>query len=1094
MVSVSSQLRALLDDMAFRALELLADASSPVSGRALARSLMVSPTTASSMLARLKRAGFVASAEAGRANTWYLNETNPTIRHWLEETRGSATGDDPTGRPRLTAVIFTALQEEYAAVVAHLPDRRSARAGTTRFELGTFEGDGADWNIYVAEVGAGNTATAIEVTSAARALGPHLVLFVGVAGSVKPKDLGRGDVVAADRVYNIHSGKDAWSEAEGSVHRARPLSYPAAHGAVQLARSVRRTDWISELAGAGSGADALNANGKSPHVEIRAIAAGEVVHGDYRSQLMSKVRDQLNDAAAVDMESFGLYEAAHVGGLPALAVRGISDCVGDKQADLDAQWQPRAASHAAAFAFALLRKAELEDFYRPGGQIPGLGGPPAGGRLSSREMLFRLPPPVATVYEWALPIVGGRATSALREFVALGGQPATWLSRFRHRPPVLFRGHDSGPLWVLAAEFADSHEHPTAPWLYEQAATRSGDGILRAYLYSRAAVAALRNLGPGQAEELLAHAEAEEPGGHFLWEYHRAALRSDAGLVLAATLPLARALDLGFSQPILGAIGIVAMEALQDDALAAFVEEFAERHPALLEQMRLFVALNAASALQVTGRLSAAQILLEGLAGGLSAYHGGQPGVAALGVLVGARSSNVLLQIARILCLRVASPSNRESGFDRDTVLARAEELALTARDRRRDWEGPTGEALAVAAHARAMTGDVRGALRLVLPTPLGTAGTEEAASQPVVLVAAELAVGIGNVELALELAAKIQDPVERRLATALVLTLRRDSHPEAAAEYRSALADSAISDRVNQQIRAFHGLAMVAELTSEEFARLEGIDSETADLIRAQSFLTAGRLSEAQILSRRYDSDAALQIRVEGLVNQGKVADAISALEIHAARHGGERFLLQAAVIALSSGLASEASRLATPIASSDDPSRRRAAREILTDAASRRREWKSVLAETHRLLSDEAAADADPDKDANARKYRWARAQALYQLRRMDEAYEMIRTEPRLVPADLGEARLVVAILRTIAPFVKDVSRPGAETEGGTIQAEVLSVVTETAQAFPEDEELVATAVMTAFSMPGCPAPRSPSHDQGAPASAAVLREFPR
>jgi len=834
----------------------------------------------------------------------------------------------------------------------------------------------------------------------------------------------------------------------------------------------RRLDATRDQLTAATAGDLETAH-KSPHVEIRAIAAGEVVHGDNGSQLMSKVRDQLNDAAAVDMESFGLYEAAHVGELPALAVRGISDCVGDKQPNLDAQWQPRAASHAAAFAFALLRKAEPEDFHRPGVQVPRPGGPPAGGARSPQEMLFRLPPPVAMVYEWALPIVGGRATSALSEFVALGGQPATWLSRFRHRPPALFRGDESGPLWVLVAEFADSHEHPTAPWLYQQAATRSADGILRAYLYSRAALGAVRDLGPGQPEELLANAETVEPAGHLLWEYHRAAVRSDTKAVLASALSLATVLDLGFSQPVLKAMGMGGTGAKRDDALVAFVEEFGERHAALLEQVRLFVALTAASALQVTGQLNAAQMLLEGLAGGLSAYGGGQPGVAALGSLVGARSSNVLLQIARILCVRVATPSSRETGFDRDAALARAEELALTARDRRRDWGGPTGEALAVAAHARAVTGDVRGALRLLLPTPLGTAGAEEAASQPVVRVAAELAVGTGNVELALELAAKIQDPAERRLATALALTLRRDSHPEAAAEYRSALAEPAISDRVDQQIRAFHGLAMVAELSSEEFARLEGIDPETADLIRAQSFLTAGRTSEAQILARRYDSDAALQIRVEGLVNQGKTADAIKALEIHAARHGGEHFLLQAAVIALSSGLDAEASRLATPIASSDDPGRRKVAREILTDAASRGGEWETVLAETHRLLNDEPVAEADPDRDANARKYRWARAQALHQLRRMDEAYEVIRAEPRLVPADLGQARLVVSILRTIAPFVKEASRPEAEPGSSAVQAEVLSVVTEAAQAFPEDEELVATAVMTAFSMPAAEPP---------------------
>ena len=75
-------------------------------------------------------------------------------------------------------------------------------------------------------------------------------------------------------------------------------------------------------------------------------------------------------------------------------------------------------------------------------------------------MLLRLPPPVALAYEWALPIAGDRATAALEEFAKLGGQPATWLSRFRHRPPPLFRGEGSDALWVLVAEFADSYRAP----------------------------------------------------------------------------------------------------------------------------------------------------------------------------------------------------------------------------------------------------------------------------------------------------------------------------------------------------------------------------------------------------------------------------------------------------------------------------------------------------------------------------------------------------------------------------------------------------------------------------------------------------------
>ena len=152
MTSTSEQLRALLDDTAFRALESLAGADTPVSGRALARALNVSPTTALAAVALLKKAGFAAVETAGRSTLWYLDERNPTIQRWLVETSGAAAAAYDEPHPRLTVVILTALGLEYAAVAAYLPDRLPARVDTTHYETGTFAGHNADWAVYLAEV------------------------------------------------------------------------------------------------------------------------------------------------------------------------------------------------------------------------------------------------------------------------------------------------------------------------------------------------------------------------------------------------------------------------------------------------------------------------------------------------------------------------------------------------------------------------------------------------------------------------------------------------------------------------------------------------------------------------------------------------------------------------------------------------------------------------------------------------------------------------------------------------------------------------------------------------------------------------------
>jgi len=1034
----------------------------------MARALNVAPTTAMSALATLKRAGFAVSSVEGRSTLWRLDVSNPTMLSWLQESTGTAEpGRGASPIAQMTAVIFTALQDEYEAVAAHLADRRPARVGTTRFEVDEFHGDQVKWTVYVAEIGMGNTRTAIEVTSAVKTLKPNLVLFVGIAASAKPKDLVHGDIIVADRVYNLHRGKDVEGQDEGSVHLTRPVSFTATHGVVQLAMDVRRRDWMGEM----GTVEALNARGTRPRVDIKPIAAGETVHPDGASSLMQKVRQNFDDVAAVDMESLGLYEAAFKENLPALAVRGISDCVTDKNSVADGEWQPRAARHAAAFAFALLRRAEVEDLLAPGVHVPKhtTAAFPVGP--SPAQQLLRVAPTVAVAYEWALPFTGPQATTVLADLAALADQPATWLSRFRHRPPQIFRGEHSPGLWVMAAEFADSHQHPAASWIIEQAAERWHGDVLSAYLYCKAAVAAARTVDQENVDRLLAQAAAAAPTGQSLWRFFRTAIGSDASFAGPALVAVAGALQLPLPQPVLAVLQSEAPGEESDDAFASFVEEFAERHPGFLELTRWTITLSAIAILRQTpGQIEAAQLLAEQVTNTFPAFHPGRASAVALAALSGSRSSRAALELSTILLVRATGPVSRVSGFDRDAALIRAEEIALAARSRRQDWGGSTDEALALAAQARAASGDVRGALNMLMPPPAGTAERAESKSQTVIQVAAGLATQIGNIELALELAARIEQPVERRIATAFALSLREDSHPESAAEYRAALRDEIFPPEIGQQIRALLGLSMVASLTEDEQSQLEMLDAETADLIRARSLLTVGQVTQAQIIARRYpDSAGALDIRVLCLIHQGKNFEAIKALENFAIRHDyDERHLLNAALLAHSSGTTEDAARLAHRIASSTDAVRRRTAQEILIDVASQRGDWIAVLDHTGQLTDDDAIAETDPTRDASLIKYRWARTHALHQLRRMPEAYEVIRAQPRLEPADLNQARLIASVLRTIAPAVTQADDARETGNAQITQAEVLSAVAQAAQAFPEDEELVATAVMTAFSMP--------------------------
>ena len=1040
-----------------------------MSGRALARSAGVSPTTANSALAQLQKAGFVTSLKTSKATNWYLETRDPTIRNWINESHDPLATEGLV-RPLLSVVILTALKEEYAAVVEHLNEHQSHRAGTTRFEVGKYIGDWCDWTVYVGEIGPGNSRAAAEITNVANLIKPQLVMFVGVAGSVKPHDVGRGDLVIADRVYNIHSGKDIINDGV-SEHLSRPLSYLATHGVIQLARSVRQRDWTSDFESVYPGQAILNIKGVSPRVEIRSIAAGEVVHGDVRSALMEKVRTNLNDVAAVDMESAGVYEAAHVHVLPALAIRGISDCIGDKQAASDAEWQPRAAKYAATFAYALLRFADEQDFSGPTIQEPELPGESESDTSSARELLFRLPPAVSTAYFSAVKHFGPDADDILRQLESCGSQPATWLSRFRHRPSAIFKQENSGPLWLIVAVFAESHEHATSVWLYEQAAERAGDSVEGSYLLLRAAISAYKRSDLAGANRLLESVQLAEPDGEPLWEYFRSAFDQDLEAVLMSLRSLAEIFNLGFSQPVLESLGKSDGKS-SDSKFQAFLLEFGMVHPSLFEQLRREVALETGNALASAKKLQAAQVLLEGLSDGLPIFKGLEDSPAIASAEYGTRSSSVLLNLSKVLLSRAATPTSREPGFNAGAALARAAELALTARDRRLDWFGPTGDALSIAAQARASSGDTKGALSLLLLPPEGTANPQEASSESVVCLASELAVGCGNVELALELAKKIKDPVERRIAVGLGLTLRPDTHPEAASELRAALDDPLILTRIDQEMRALLTLSMVDALNEVELSRLEKFDSEIANIIRAQTFLTAGRTNEAQVLARQYpDNDVAVQIRVEGLLSQGKVSDAIAILEKHGKKHGEDHLLIRAAIVALTSGMADEASRLALLTSTSVEPSQRRMSGEILLDVASANANWEQVLIETNRLLNDVTFANSDPEREKSVIKYRWAQVHALYQLQRTEDAYRVLREQPRLEVQDNKQARLVASIVHSIAPLVTE-ENENARAELAT-QAEILTILVELSRSFPEDEELQAATIIASLSMPVDDAP---------------------
>ncbi len=240
------------------------------------------------------------------------------------------------------AVVLTALGLEYKAVRAHLRDvREETHLVGTVYERGFFGAKEEPWDVLIVETGAGTAAAAVEAERALTWFEPQVILFVGVAGGVK--DVRLGDVVVSNMVYGYERGKDV---EEGFL--PRPDVHRATYALLQRAKAdARKDEWKRRLPAS---------TGGEPQVFVGPIAAGEKVVAGQKTAVAQFLARQYSDSLAVEMEGIGFLAAAYSQDVEALVVRGISDLlVGKSEADA-AGSQPRAAAHAAAFAFELLAR------------------------------------------------------------------------------------------------------------------------------------------------------------------------------------------------------------------------------------------------------------------------------------------------------------------------------------------------------------------------------------------------------------------------------------------------------------------------------------------------------------------------------------------------------------------------------------------------------------------------------------------------------------------------------------------------------------------------------------------------------------------
>ncbi|WP_457306449.1 phosphorylase family protein, partial [Polaromonas sp. P5_E6] len=252
------------------------------------------------------------------------------------------------------ALIITTVVHESLAVLAHLVDvEEVAGVSGAIYDIGRFPDPAGDWHVVHAITQAGNSDTSVVATKAHWEFGKFDVqMFVGVAGSLKT-DIPIGSVVAGEYVYNSQSGK-----VDEKGFYSRPHAHPAAPELIKAAqRLVLNGNWVDLIR------DPRRTKLPAPDVYpcpfppnaiVKAIASGEQVVAGANTPAYQAIRKHLNDAGAVEMEGYGAMTAAHQEATSAIVIRGISDMCDGKDHQADAQYQPIASAHAAAFAFAML--------------------------------------------------------------------------------------------------------------------------------------------------------------------------------------------------------------------------------------------------------------------------------------------------------------------------------------------------------------------------------------------------------------------------------------------------------------------------------------------------------------------------------------------------------------------------------------------------------------------------------------------------------------------------------------------------------------------------------------------------------------------
>ncbi|WP_231476280.1 phosphorylase family protein [Rhodococcus sp. UNC23MFCrub1.1] len=973
---------------------------------------------------------------------------------------------------RRTALVVTAIDLEHTEVYNRLVNPKKVRVRHLPMVVGEIPGDHIDWTVYLGRAGMGNAPSAALVGLAASELDANLVAFVGVAGGLKPDDHRMSDVIVASAIHNPYIGKQVPSES-GSQLLGRDSTYHVPAPLLGVVKAcIAESEWTPTIR-----SQYFSAN--SAHAFVSPIVSVEAVQTDPNGPMLREIRRRFQNAAACDMESFGLAAGSDIHDLPVLAVRGISDFIGDKDAAGNDESQPAAAGNAARLFRDILKFAHPDDFKRGHGRVHPVPDPSADQHVPPPTPL----PGSAQIWMDRLrdrsSARADAATAALEQMRGSGTTAATWFSRALHRPPAWLREDDTGDGWALVstlAHIAGSNVVERGFELAAEAAKLTGDDDGFAYFKLTGWI---QRLSTGTALDEPKNDEVKfsssppnfdaptlERFGNVV-AFYISAINNK--LVEAKSFAEQAIADLGLKPP-------------ADSSFASRSKTVAIRMNPLIRNL-VAATLLRQLALMMLDPGSADHL---GIQSGLAAHRmRGNPVTRDLAddglqlaqwarTLSPNTEGTQLTEAQTMLGVLVSMVGRTASDMD-DEVSRRArlvESQALQVRDALISWHGSSASALAVAARARSIQGDYSGALKLLLAAPDGVASHKESRDPEVVRLAAFIAKSSGRDDLALALAAENPDRAEGALMRASILLVRPQMDTEAKEALFEALEHAAGRHHASFQAlmalsRKFESLSMseqrIVKAKTEEIGEIDG---DLSNVLQARVLLSQGKPETALPLLRGLErSELVLEAHAEALVAVGQAAKAVELFVDEGAARGDATLAAQALTIAMDNGLLSHARQIAQDVLVGWHQSAMTlTALRALQYIAYEDGKWYEVIKYTNQLLEKYQQRDLPVLEIEH-----WRIAEALYFLNQHTKALGTLVNAPAISFSAREKAQLFLAILKS--SISREQHAPTDVDPASTVDlgdAKLFSMLMRAAADWADDEQIAAAAISIILTAP--------------------------